>query len=947
MKNHPIIVRSERHERWIAVGLASCALLTGCVENEGDLIADSVVTLETTFMMETGDDGAEDEVDEVDKVDEVDEVAPENDGVGAPSFVPFEAIVKFRNPASSGSRASLLALGQLEALTEDTSVMRFEVDSTRNGVDAVVETWARIDELRAREDVEFAHPNWLFKLSLLPNDTHYAKQWHYPQVNLPAAWDVTTGSPTVRIAVIDSGRTTHPDLASKWVATVEYDAASEDGDARSDSTWNHGVAVAAIAGGASGNGKHSAGVCWGCQLLNVDAGSSAGMVVLSAAIRGIHWSVDNGARVINLSFEASLPCSAPTTDGKDIPALKEAVAYATSKNVTVVAAAGNAAVNASGSSPASCPGVISVAATDQNKTLAAYSNFGQVTLAAPGGAGSLANGKIDPDAQGKALPVSPTGDCGTDPKSGFDNSTKGIVTAWTTSTGTHCDRYIAGTSFAAPHVAGVVGLMLSRNPSLTPAQVKQILESTATKPPCSGCGAGLLDANAAVRAVAPLPVNDPKPTASFTVQCSGLQCSFNGGGSSDNSGIVAYEWILPGQQFRLGKVVDAFMPGYGPKSLQLRVTDNRGQSTLINKGFSMSQPNVTPVAGQYHNPDRPGNRVDIYETSDSGLVVTWYTFDRAGAAVWYTSGAGQRIGARWSQPLYKTTKMNGSMIHTIVGSVSLDFSSSTTAWRKRASWVAAEAATALPRLHAAHVCVVGVGGVGSWVVEGLARSGIGALTLIDLDDVCLTNVNRQLPALDGNIGRPKVTALAERVHLINPGCVVTTVSEYFTAKTAATLLATRYTWVVDCIDLMSNKALLIAECAKRGQPVLTVGSAGGKRDATRIVVTDFGGGHGDELLRQVRKLPAGASSSQPVHVFGLSHLAPQELAVLRAVARTVHSMRSVRASRNATSNAQSSSGSGWQNGISVAVCLAPITPAMIAVAITGPLATANPCARSC
>lgn len=162
-------------------------------------------------------------------------------------------------------------------------------------------------------------------------------------------------------------------------------------------------------------------------------------------------------------------------------------------------------------------------------------------------------------------------------------------------------------------------------------------------------------------------------------------------------------------------------------------------------------------------------------------------------------------------------------------------------------------AAALPRLHAAHVCVVGVGGVGSWVVEGLARSGVGAITLIDLDDVCLTNVNRQLPALDGNIGRPKVAALAERVKLINPACAVTTVSEYFTAKTADTLLATRFDWVVDCVDLMSNKALLIAECVKRGQPVLTVGSAGGKRDATRIVVTDLGGGHGDELLRQVRK----------------------------------------------------------------------------------------------
>lgn len=162
-------------------------------------------------------------------------------------------------------------------------------------------------------------------------------------------------------------------------------------------------------------------------------------------------------------------------------------------------------------------------------------------------------------------------------------------------------------------------------------------------------------------------------------------------------------------------------------------------------------------------------------------------------------------------------------------------------------------ATALPRLQAAHVCVVGVGGVGSWVVEGLARSGIGAITLIDLDDVCLTNVNRQLPALDGAIGRPKVVALAERVKLINPACAVTTVSEYFTAKTAEQLLAPRFSWVVDCIDLMSNKALLIAECTQRGQPVLTVGSAGGKRDATRIVVTDFGEGHGDELLRQVRK----------------------------------------------------------------------------------------------
>jgi tRNA A37 threonylcarbamoyladenosine dehydratase len=160
---------------------------------------------------------------------------------------------------------------------------------------------------------------------------------------------------------------------------------------------------------------------------------------------------------------------------------------------------------------------------------------------------------------------------------------------------------------------------------------------------------------------------------------------------------------------------------------------------------------------------------------------------------------------------------------------------------------------ALPRLHATHVCVFGVGGVGSWVVEALARSGIGAITMIDLDDVCVTNTNRQLPALDGNVGRPKIDAIAERVKLINPDCRVTCVAEFFTAKTADQLLATRYDWVVDCIDLMSNKALLIAECTQRGLRVLTVGSAGGRRDATRIKVSDLGDSHGDELLRQVRK----------------------------------------------------------------------------------------------
>ncbi len=160
---------------------------------------------------------------------------------------------------------------------------------------------------------------------------------------------------------------------------------------------------------------------------------------------------------------------------------------------------------------------------------------------------------------------------------------------------------------------------------------------------------------------------------------------------------------------------------------------------------------------------------------------------------------------------------------------------------------------ALERLRAAHVCVVGVGGVGSWSVEALARSGIGAITMIDLDDVCVTNVNRQLPALDGQMGRPKVAVLAERVRAIHPGCRVEAVEEFFTESTAERLLEPRYSFVIDAIDRLFNKCLLLASCHRRGLPALTIGGAGGKRDATAVRTADLAQSQHDELLRQVRR----------------------------------------------------------------------------------------------
>ena len=159
----------------------------------------------------------------------------------------------------------------------------------------------------------------------------------------------------------------------------------------------------------------------------------------------------------------------------------------------------------------------------------------------------------------------------------------------------------------------------------------------------------------------------------------------------------------------------------------------------------------------------------------------------------------------------------------------------------------------LERLSRAHVCVVGVGGVGSWTVEALARTGVGAITMIDPDDVCVTNINRQLPALDETVGRPKVAVLAERIASINTDCRVSAGQEFFSASSCERLLEPGFDWVVDAIDVPRNKCLLIAACRERAIPVLSVGGAGGRRDATLLRVADLARSGHDALLKTVRR----------------------------------------------------------------------------------------------
>ena len=160
----------------------------------------------------------------------------------------------------------------------------------------------------------------------------------------------------------------------------------------------------------------------------------------------------------------------------------------------------------------------------------------------------------------------------------------------------------------------------------------------------------------------------------------------------------------------------------------------------------------------------------------------------------------------------------------------------------------------LERCRRAHVCVVGLGGVGSWAVEALARSGIGELTLMDLDDVCISNVNRQLHAVTGELGKPKVEVMAQRVRAINPDCVLHPLQAFFLKSNAEEILNTPFSAVLDAIDSPSRKAVLIALCRERNIPIVTTGGAGGRRDPTSVEVTDLAFASHDRLLREVRRL---------------------------------------------------------------------------------------------
>jgi serine protease len=412
----------------------------------------------------------------------------------------FRVIVQL-NPGQS--------ISQLHGIGQPLGVSFNKVKDVATG--ATVLEMTGTNDTRLRDQVihlmnqsnitQFAELDLILTKQAVPNDTRYNEQWHYFEstagINGPAAWDLSTGS-GVTVAVIDTGYRNHVDLNSKILqgydfisdATMGNDGNGRDSDAQdpgdwvaanecysgssaSNSSW-HGTHVAGTVAAESNNGQGVAGVAWDATIVPVRVLGKCGGYTSDIA-DGIIWSSGgnvsgvptnaNPAQVLNLSLGGSGSCPSTT---------QSAINTARANGSTVVVAAGNSNDNAANYTPASCSGVVTVAAVDRSANRAYYSNYGSnIDLAAPGGETQTSS-----------------------------NGVLSTLNSGTSSPGSDNYSFYQGTSMAAPHIAGVAALMYAANPSITPDEVESALKSTTRSfaGSCSQCGTGLVDAAAAVNA---------------------------------------------------------------------------------------------------------------------------------------------------------------------------------------------------------------------------------------------------------------------------------------------------------------------------------------------------------------------------------------------------------------------------------------------------------------
>jgi len=397
------------------------------------------------------------------------------------------------------SDAAAAPLTYVRPMTDDTHVLRLPERRPLAEVAAITDRLAKLPE------IEYAEPDRILRPLLVPNDPQYTNQWHYfgtYGIDAPAAWDITTGSSEIVVAVIDTGIRNHADLIGRtltgydfitdtlvandgggrdadpsdpgdWITSAENASGYFAGCGVSDSSW-HGTHVAGTIGAASNNGFGVAGINWVSKILPVRVLGKCGGYT-SDIIDGMTWAaglhVDgvpenaNPAKVLNLSLGGTGACGT---------AQQAAINAIVAAGATIVVAAGNSNADAANFNPASCNNVVAVAATSPTGNRASYSNYGTVVdIAAPGGDQSFEN---DP------------------------NGVLSTLNAGTTSPGADNYIYYQGTSMAAPHVAGIASLVVSLIPGATPAQVSQIMRNTVKAFPggstcnTSICGPGIASA---------------------------------------------------------------------------------------------------------------------------------------------------------------------------------------------------------------------------------------------------------------------------------------------------------------------------------------------------------------------------------------------------------------------------------------------------------------------
>lgn len=317
-------------------------------------------------------------------------------------------------------------------------------------------------------NVKFAEPNYEMTALLDPNDPNFSDQWGLKTIQAPLAWDITSGSSGVKIAIVDTGiDKDHPDLSPKVDSWINYSSSRS-----SDDLYGHGTHVAGIAAAITNNGLGVAGTGFNTHLLSVKVLDDSGSGYTSSIANGITWAANNGARVINLSLGG----------GSTSKTLEDAINYAWNNNVVVVCAAGN-----DGKSlalyPAYYQNCIAVAVTDENDQKTSWSNYGSwVDVAAPG------------------LDIYST-----------------LTNHKSKMTSTRNYGYASGTSMATPFVAGLAGLIFGENPSLTNVQVRSIIENTSDK--ISGTGTywvfGRINAYSAVLGFSSTLTATPTPLVTF------------------------------------------------------------------------------------------------------------------------------------------------------------------------------------------------------------------------------------------------------------------------------------------------------------------------------------------------------------------------------------------------------------------------------------------------